>query len=103
MNIRILTEILIESSSIMLFSVILGKIRILPDAYISSQPVESMVCSQRYPQSNAVRSQLVANRFYLNNKTFSSSEQRYLAGFNPKHAQVCTIWKLVRKEIFSYL
>jgi len=71
--------------------VILGKIRILPDAYISPQPSESMICSQRYPQSNAIRSQMVANRFYLNHKRFSWSDQRYLAGFNPKHAQVFTL------------
>ncbi|XP_066935165.1 protein cereblon-like [Clytia hemisphaerica] len=71
--------------------VMLGKIRILPDAYISPQPRASLVYAQHYPQCNAIRGQLVANQFHLNEEKLSSNQNRYLVGFNLKHAQLlCT-------------
>ena len=77
-----------------IISVLLGKVCILPEARIPCQPREALVCSQHYPQSNAIRGQLVSNRFRLNNEKISSSEQRFLVGFNLKHAHVSKLFLL---------
>ncbi|XP_057312965.1 protein cereblon-like [Hydractinia symbiolongicarpus] len=80
----------ILSKEMQMDGVIMGKIQILPDAYISPYPPSAQIFSQLH-QPNAIRSQVVANKFYVHTHPWIFGESRYLAGFNRRTAKtLCT-------------
>lgn len=74
----------------------MGKIQILPDAYVSPYPPSAQLFSQLH-QPNAIRSQVVANKYYVHTHPWIFGESRYLAGFNRRTAKVSNL------SLFSFL
>ena len=65
----------------------MGKVEILPETPIYSHPASSLIYTL-HQQPNSIRSQVLANRCYLEKSPWRSKEQRYMAGFSQKTAGV---------------